>query len=100
MTTHDTIHNYFIYVFGGNKLYFELLYFHKKIKKILQDDEFKLYVSFLMIFSLFVFLLICYKENIFIEYNFSNLEMTLRESIFQIVSVITTTGFVTSDYTQ
>ena len=42
----------------------------------------------------------CYKENIFIEYNFSNLEMTLRESIFQIVSVITTTGFVTSDYTQ
>ena len=53
-----------------------------------------------MIFSLFVFLLICYKENIFIEYNFSNLEMTLRESIFQIVSVITTTGFVTSDYTQ
>lgn len=53
-----------------------------------------------MIFSLFVFLLICFKEKIFIEYNFSNLEMTLRESIFQIVSVITTTGFVTSDYTQ
>ena len=53
-----------------------------------------------MIFSLFVFFIICYKKNIFIEYNFSNLEMTLRESIFQIVSVITTTGFVTSDYTQ
>ena len=53
-----------------------------------------------MIFSLIVFLIICYKENTFIEYNFSNLEMTLRDSIFQIVSVITTTGFVTSDYTQ
>ena len=89
----------FMFLAGTN---FVLSYFifTKKIKKILQDDEFKLYTSFLVFFSLFVFFVLCYKENIFIESTFSNLEMTLRKSVFQIVSIITTTGFVTSDYTQ
>lgn len=89
----------FMFLAGTN---FVLSYFilTKKIKKILQDDEFRLYVSFLLIFSLLVFFVVSYKENLLIEYNISNLEIILRESIFQIVSIITTTGFVTSDYTQ
>ena len=40
---------------AGTNFILSYFIFTKKIKKILQDDEFKLYVSFLMIFSLFVF---------------------------------------------
>ena len=90
---------FFMFLAGTN---FVLSYFvfTRKIKKVIQDDEFKLYLSFLILFSLFVFFIILYRNNILLNSSISKIEIILRESIFQVVSIITTTGFVTTDYTQ
>ncbi len=94
---------YIIVIFmflAGTNFVLSYFVFTKKIKKVIQDDEFKLYISFLILFSLFVFFIILYRNNILLNSSISKIEIILRESIFQVVSIITTTGFVTTDYTQ
>ena len=73
---------------------FTLIYFGFKMRlnKILKNDEFKWYVTsiFLVVITLTIY------------HSFSN-EITLlksfREICFQVVSIITTTGYSTADYT-
>ena len=73
---------------------FTLIYFGLKMRfnKILKNDEFKWYVTsiFLVVITLTIY------------HSFSN-EITLlksfREICFQVVSIITTTGYSTADYT-
>ena len=73
---------------------FTLIYFGLKMRfnKILKNDEFKWYVTsiFLIVITLTIY------------HSFSN-EITLlksfREICFQVVSIITTTGYSTADYT-
>ena len=70
-------------------LYYMLL--SGKIKSILQNSEFKAYVFLLFISTLIVSL------SIFPIYN--SFSKALRYSFFQVVSINTTTGFATADFT-
>lgn len=64
----------------------------KSVMAYVQDAEFKLYVSFMVIISsLTVFTL--YQQSIY-----HDLSDALREGIFQAVSIASTSGFVTADY--
>jgi len=63
-----------------------------KFKKVWNSEEFRLYVSLVIIFALGVGIAICSNGNV-------GLGKALRDAFFQVISVITTTGFVTADYT-
>jgi trk/ktr system potassium uptake protein len=81
----------FMFLAGTN---FTIIYFSLKgkFKRVWQSDEFRAYV----IIVTFLVLLVSYTV-----YNLSgtSLEQSFRDAAFQVVSLITTTGYVTADYT-
>ena len=93
----------FMFLAGTN---FVLSYFALtgKIKKVFRDNEFKMYLLLVIIISLIVFITLysgvdlnnSYFENSKV---FGKLEGSLRHAFFQVIAIITTTGFVTADYT-
>ena len=87
---------FFMFLAGTN---FVLSYFGFKFnfKKIIQDDEFKIYSLFIVGFTAAVVLILYINPSL--DSNISGIEETFRHSLFQVVSIITTTGFVTADYT-
>lgn len=80
----------FMFIAGIN---FNLSYFalHLRFGKLFHNEEFQYYTAFILIFSLLI------GAGLFISMNM-NLEESFRLALFQVVSIITTTGFVTSDY--
>jgi trk system potassium uptake protein TrkH len=82
---------FFMFLAGTN---YTIIYFglKGKLKKVWRSDEFKTYL--LVILGLIVVITS-------LVYNFTDhpLEKSFRDSAFQIVSIITTTGFVSADYT-
>ncbi len=72
---------------------FSLHYFLIKgqFDKLLKNDELKFYL-----FILFLFTLI-YTITVFVLYS-TNMEESFRHSLFQVVSIVTTTGFANYDY--
>ncbi len=74
---------------------FSITYFALKgnIGKSFKNEEFRVYslitVGVTLLIAFFIF-----------ASEWSGFEIAFRESIFQVVSVITTTGFVSADYTQ
>tara|TARA_B100000963_G_C22520160_1_gene622670 strand:- start:108 stop:1142 length:1035 start_codon:yes stop_codon:yes gene_type:complete len=73
---------------------FTLTYFALKFdfKKILNNEEFKIYLSFIVILTLIVFTTLYMIDS-------SYAEETFRGALFNIVSIVTTTGFTTADFT-
>ena len=93
----------FMFLAGSN---FVLSYFALtgKINKVIKDDEFKTFLSLVIIFSLTVFIIIYTSVDLNNSYFdnsqiFGKLEGSIRHSLFQVLAIITTTGFVTADYT-
>ncbi len=80
----------FMFLAGTN---FTLSYFalHLKFKKVWRNEEFRYYVGFLAGFTVLLTLILSFTE-------IQTGEESFRHSIFQVVSIVTTTGFVTFDY--
>tara|TARA_R110001583_G_scaffold44872_9_gene142058 strand:- start:1958 stop:3448 length:1491 start_codon:yes stop_codon:yes gene_type:complete len=93
---------FFMFLAGSN---FVLSYFafKGKVQRVLRDEEFKFYFGFIVLFSIVVALVVYFKANIPVsEYHpmpYGAAESSFRHALFQVVSVITTTGFVTADFT-
>lgn len=81
----------FMFLAGTN---FTLTYFglHGRLKKVWGNEEFRYYFGFTAGFAVLVTLVVYLVTN-------NSLELAFRESLFQLVSIVTTTGFVTADYT-
>lgn len=81
----------FMFLAGIN---FTLTYFGLKFKfkKVWANEEFKAYLATVVLFTLITTIGI----SMFTELP---LEQAFRDGAFQVVSVITTTGFITADYT-
>jgi len=93
----------FMFLAGTN---FVLSYFAFKTKfsKILKDDEFKWYCFFILSFTVIATLLIYFKADISAStinhpMIWGRFESALRHGMFQVLTIITTTGFVSADYT-
>ena len=71
-----------------------LLYltFKGQFRKLFQNEEFKLYLSITLVATSVVTAVLIYRS----EMSFS---IAFRESIFQVVSILTTTGYASSDFT-
>jgi trk system potassium uptake protein TrkH len=80
----------FMFIAGVN---FTLPYFALKFqfKKILNNEEFKTYILITLTFSIIIALGLYLTGTISAEQSF-------RDSIFQVVSILTTTGYVSADY--
>ncbi|WP_411766453.1 TrkH family potassium uptake protein [Winogradskyella sp. A3E31] len=93
----------FMFVAGAN---FVLSYFAFKgrVQKIIKDEEFKLYFKFIASFTIIAALVIYFKADFSdstVEHPmvFGEVEATIRHALFQVLAIVTTTGFVTADYT-
>jgi trk system potassium uptake protein TrkH len=64
---------------------------HFRFKQVFRDEEFRFYLFFIGIFTLIITALLYLKND-------STIEESFRYSVFQVVSVMTTTGYVTADY--
>ncbi|QLE03125.1 TrkH family potassium uptake protein [Galbibacter sp. BG1] len=93
---------FFMFVAGAN---FVLSYFafKGKVQKIINDYEFRFYGLLVVCVTIVAALVIYFKANVPIsEYHpmvLGEWESAFRHALFQVVSVITTTGFVTADFT-
>ncbi|WP_104421536.1 TrkH family potassium uptake protein [Neolewinella xylanilytica] len=81
----------FMFLAGVN---YTVLYLSIKMRwsEVWQSDELKAYIGLVIVLSLFFTARVWYITG-------NPLEQSFRESVFQVVSLITTTGFVTADYT-
>ncbi|MGB5498394.1 MAG: potassium transporter TrkG [Maribacter sp.] len=92
---------FFMFLAGTN---FVLSYFafKGKVQRVLRDEEFKIYSIFIGIFTIVVALVIYFNANVPVsEYHpmvNGVAESSFRHALFQVVAVITTTGFVTADF--
>ncbi len=93
----------FMFLAGSN---FVLSYFGFKLKfsKIFKDEEFRLYAIFVVSLSLIAALFIYFQADVTISsiahpQVWGAWESSLRHATFQVLTVITTTGFVSADYT-
>ena len=93
----------FMFLAGTN---FVLSYFAFKTRfsKILKDEEFKFYIFSIVIFTSMASIMIYFQTDVS-HSSFSHpmvwgkFESSVRHSAFQIIAIITTTGFVSADYT-
>ncbi len=92
----------FMFLAGTN---FILIYFGLtgRIKKIIQDTEFKWYISFISIFTFFITIALFMsvdltQTDVFHPQIYGKLESSFRHALFQVVAIVTTTGFVTGDF--
>lgn len=83
---------FFMFLAGTN---FTLAYFgmHGQFRKIWANEEFRWYLSFIGVFALLVTIGLFFSAGRGLEHSF-------RSSIFQVVSILTTTGYATTDYLQ
>ena len=93
----------FMFLAGTN---FVLSYFafKGKFSKIFEDDEFKTYSLMIVGFTILVALLIYFKADVSISsiahpMVWGPFESAVRHGLFQVLTIVTTTGFVSADYT-
>lgn len=93
----------FMFLAGTN---FVLSYFafKGKVQKVLHDEEFKLYFKFIAIFTIIAAVLIYFRADVSISsidhpMVWGEGESAFRHALFQVLAIVTTTGFVTADYT-
>ena len=95
---------FFMFIAGTN---FVLSYFAMKgkVRKIFQSEEFKYYFFGTIILTIIVSILIIFFQDpnlvTTVEHPmvFGKIESAIRHALFQIISVTTTTGFVSADFT-
>jgi len=93
----------FMFLAGTN---FVLSYFAFKgrIQKIIKDEEFKLYFKFIVIFTIVASLIVYFEADITASSIVHPMvwgegESAFRHALFQVLAIITTTGFISADFT-
>jgi len=103
---HKPIIQYIIIVFmflAGMNFVMSYFAFKGRVQRILRDEEFKWYVIFISSFTAIAAFLIYFYADVglsSIEHPmvWGEAESAFRHALFQVLSVITTTGFVTADF--
>ena len=89
---------------AGTNFVLSYFAFKTRFSKILKDEEFKFYIFSIVIFTIMASIMIYFQTDAS-RSSFSHpmvwgkFESSFRHSAFQIIAIITTTGFVSADYT-
>ncbi|CAM1361500.1 Potassium transporter [Tenacibaculum soleae] len=95
---------FFMFIAGTN---FVLTYFalKGKVRKVIQSEEFKYYLFGTLTISFFIAVMIIFYQDPALQTTiehpmvFGKVESAIRHSLFSVISVVTTTGFVSADFT-
>lgn len=98
---------YIIIVFmflAGTNFVLSYFAFKGKVQKAIRDEEFRLYFKFIAFFTIIAALIIYFRADFSISsvdhpMVFGKAEASIRHALFQVLAIVTTTGFVTADYT-
>ena len=98
---------YIIIVFmflAGTNFVLSYFAFKGKIQKIINDEEFRLYFKFIAVFTVVAALIIYFRADVSASsiahpMVWGEGESAFRHALFQVLAIVTTTGFVTADYT-
>ncbi|MCK5441549.1 MAG: TrkH family potassium uptake protein [Maribacter sp.] len=91
----------FMFLAGSN---FVLSYFafKGKVQRAIKDEEFKFYSVFIAVFTIIVALVVYFEANVPVSDYHPMVngveESSFRHALFQVMAVVTTTGFVTADF--
>ncbi len=83
----------FMFLSGMNFSLQYKIYIKRNFKAIFKDDEFKLYMGVVILFTILIAITLT-------THNIYDLKKSTEAAFFQVVSIITTTGFVTVDYNE
>jgi trk system potassium uptake protein TrkH len=80
----------FMAIAGTN---FTLHYFilHRNFRKVFRNEEFRYYILMMLVMGLVI-------GGLLIVHHHLPAEKAFRDALFQVVSIVTTTGFITADY--
>jgi len=78
-------------ILAGTNFTLHYFAFHGKIKKMFKNEEFKTYLSIIVAITIVL-------TSGLIAMQHTGIEKAFRDSLFTVVSILTTTGFVTTDY--
>jgi trk system potassium uptake protein TrkH len=81
----------FFMILAGTNFTLHYMLLQGKIKGFIKNDEFKTYLFTMIGFSLVLGIFLVFQTGLSTEKGF-------RDALFQVVSITTTTGYVTSDY--
>jgi trk system potassium uptake protein TrkH len=83
---------FFMFMAGTN---YSVIYLglNGKFKRVWKNDEYKVYLFLVAFLTIVITIAV-------MRHSGTGFEQSFRDSLFQIVSLITTTGFVSTDYTQ
>lgn len=88
---------------GGSNFVLGYYAFKGKVQKVIRDEEFKYYTIFVALFAVLCALVVYFRVEVPVSGIhppiFGEAESAFRHSLFQVVSVVTTTGFITADFT-
>lgn len=80
--------------FAGTNFALQYKVFVKRdFKTLLKNEEFKIYCSVILFFTIII-------SGSLILHNTNNIIDTVRNSLFSVLSIITTSGFVSTDYSE
>jgi len=87
---------FFMFLAGVN---FTLHYYVLKGRPISvwKNEEFRYYLGLVLTFTLLISTALAFQQDIW-GGGFQKLEQAFRDSLFQVVSIVTTTGYVSADY--
>ena len=83
----------FMFLSGMNFALQYKIYVKRNFLALFKDDEFKLYFAIVFIFTVLIAVTLT-------AHHIYNLKEAFEEAFFQVVSIITTTGFVSADYNE
>ncbi|MCH1433745.1 MAG: TrkH family potassium uptake protein [Flavobacteriaceae bacterium] len=93
----------FFMLLAGTNFVLSYFIFTRKFQKIIADEEFKVFLSFILVFTLLATVVILNQESMAVlgnSFSWTQIETSFRAALFQVIAVITTTGFVSADFTQ
>jgi trk system potassium uptake protein TrkH len=93
----------FFMLLAGTNFVLSYFIFTRKFQKIIADEEFKVYLSFILVFTVLATVVILNQESMAVlgnSFSWTQIETSFRAALFQVIAVITTTGFVSADFTQ
>ena len=103
---HEPLIQYIIILFmflAGSNFVLSYFAFTGKVQRIIRDEEFKYYFGFIAVFTIIASLVVFHKAQVpvseFYPMVWGEAESAFRHGLFQVIAVVTTTGFVTADFT-
>ena len=89
---------------AGTNFVLSYFAFKGRVQKIIKDEEFKLYFKFIVIFTIIASIIIYFGTDVTASsithpMVWGEAESAVRHALFQVLAIITTTGFVTADFT-